>query len=354
MARINEMRMPTWATLGLNYLKEEKVGIENIEKKPYFKEKAATGIKEVEETFKGYKIGVSDISNKENKDYRNFGLDFEIDGKKETEFINLELNKENNTLVSNIDINSKKSSESSFLVSIFDDGSDNIYLNSRINARLEEDSFVKLVVVTNLNEKAININSIATYLNDRAILDVTYIEVGAGKSLVNITNILKGEESQVIENGVYFKSGDDFLDLLATNEHFGNDTDSSCMFNGALKDKAEKNFKGIVDLRRGCSKADGKIGDYSMMLSDEVINKSAPVLLNEEKEVSGNHAASVGRLNKEMLFYIMSRGFSKKQAEAMMLEANFAPALDKIEDENLRASIKEKVHHMNTRIDLWM
>ena len=80
MARINEMRMPTWATLGLNYVKEEKVGIENIEKKPYFKEKNATGIKEVEEAFKEYRVGVSDISNKENKELRNFGLDFDIDG----------------------------------------------------------------------------------------------------------------------------------------------------------------------------------------------------------------------------------------------------------------------------------
>ena len=349
MARINEMRMPTWATLGLNYLEESKLGIENIEKSSYFQKGEGRGIKEVGEVLKPYRTGISDISNKENEDFRNFGLDFDIDGEKETEFIKLELNKDNNILVSNIDINAQKSSKSSFLVSIFDDGSDDIYLNSRIRLRLEEESFVKLVVVTNLNEKAININSIASHLEDRAILDVSYIEVGAGKSLVNITNILKGEESKVIQNGVYFKEGDDFLDLLATNEHYGINTDSSCMFNGALKDRAEKNFKGIVDLRRGCTKADGKIGDYSMMLSDEVINKSAPVLLNEEKEVAGNHAASVGRLNKEMLFYIMSRGFSKKQAEAMMLEANFAPALDRIEDKELRQSIKEKVHQMNTK-----
>lgn len=52
-----------------------------------------------------------------------------------------------------------------------------------------------------------------------------------------------------------------------------------------------------------------------------------------------------------MLFYIMSRGFSKKQAEAMMLEANFAPAIDRIEDEALRTSIKEKVHQMNTKAE---
>ena len=50
-----------------------------------------------------------------------------------------------------------------------------------------------------------------------------------------------------------------------------------------------------------------------------------------------------------MLFYIMSRGFSKKQAESMMLEANFAPALDKIEDEELRKTIADEVHELNSR-----
>ena len=121
------------------------------------------------------------------------------------------------------------------------------------------------------------------------------------------------------------------------------------MFNGALKDNAHKNWKGVVDLKHGCSKADGKIGDYSMMFSDNVKNKTAPILLCAEKEVAGNHAASVGRLNKEMLFYIMSRGFDKKQAESMMLEATFSKALDKIEDESLRDELKETVHKMNTR-----
>ena len=208
---------------------------------------------------------------------------------------------------------------------------------------------MKLVVVVNLKNESTNLNSIATRLADRAELDVTYIEIGATKSMVNIRNILRGEEAKVIENGVYFKSEEEYLDLMTVNEHFGINTDSNTLFNGALKDKAVKNFKGIVDLRRGCTKADGKIGDYSMMLSDEVVNKSAPILLNEEKEVAGKHAASVGRMNKEMLFYIMSRGFSKKQAESMMLEANFAKALDKIEDDDLREKIAVEVHKLNSR-----
>ena len=346
MAKINEMRMPTWAYLGLNKADYDLV---EIEKQPYHKESQGENLSEVEKAFANETFGLAEEIKKENKDFRNFFQSFDIKEDRDTEFIDLKLDDENNILVSNIEINAEEGTSSSFLVNFSDSAKGKIFINSQILVNLKADSKVKLVVVVNLSEKSTNLNSIATRLADRAELDISYIEIGAEKSMVNIRNILRGEEAKVIENGVYFKSEEEYLDLMAVNEHYGNKTDSDSLFNGALKDKAVKNFKGIVDLRRGCTKADGKIGDYSMMLSDEVVNKSAPILLNEEREVSGNHAASVGRINKEMLFYIMSRGFSKKQVESMMLEANFAPALDKIEDEDLRAKIANQVHKLNSR-----
>lgn len=347
MTKINEMRAPTWAYLGLNNADYNLVEIKN---QPFYDKSVGEGLSQVEKAFEGETYGLSAKINKENKDFRNHFLGFDIDKDRQTEFINLEPNDENNILVSNIEINAKENTSSSFLVNFSDLASGKIFINSQILVNLEKDSKVKLVVVVNLKNESTNLNSIATRLADRAELDVTYIEIGATKSMVNIRNILRGEEAKVIENGVYFKSEEEYLDLMTVNEHFGINTDSNTLFNGALKDKAVKNFKGIVDLRRGCTKADGKIGDYSMMLSDEVVNKSAPILLNEEKEVAGKHAASVGRMNKEMLFYIMSRGFSKKQAESMMLEANFAKALDKIENDDLREKIAAEVHELNSRI----
>lgn len=346
MAKINEMRAPTWAYLGLNNADYDLVEIKN---QPFYDKSVGEGLSQVEKAFEGETYGLSSEINKENKDFRNHFLGFDIDKDRQTEFINLEPNDENNILVSNIEINAKENTFSSFLMNFSDLASGKIFINSQILVNLEKDSKVKLVVVVNLKNESTNLNSIATRLADRAELDVTYIEIGATKSMVNIRNILRGEEAKVIENGVYFKSEEEYLDLMAVNEHFGINTDSNTLFNGALKDRAVKNFKGIVDLRRGCTKADGKIGDYSMMLSDEVVNKSAPILLNEEKEVAGKHAASVGRMNREMLFYIMSRGFSKKQAESMMLEANFAKALDKIENEELRKEISSEVHKLNIR-----
>ena len=346
MARINEMRALTWAYLGLNKADYDLVEIKN---QPFYGNSVKEGQNQVQTAFAGETYGLSPEINKENRDFRNHFLSFDIDKNRETEFINLEMNDENNILVSSIEINARENTSSSFLVNFADLAQGKIFINSQILVNLEKDSKVKLVVVVDLKNDSTNLNSIATRLSDRADLDITYIEIGATKSMVNIRNILRGEEAKVVENGVYFKSKEEYLDLMTVNEHFGINTDSNTLFNGALKDKAVKNFKGIVDLRRGCTKADGKIGDYSMMLSDAVINKSAPILLNEEREVAGKHAASVGRMNKEMLFYIMSRGFSKKQAESMMLEANFAPALDKIEDEDLRKTIADEVHELNSR-----
>ena len=345
MSRLNEMRMYTWNSQGLNYV-DTNLGLK--EKQEYFKNSEGESIKDLEDAFKAYEYGLSDETKSENKEFRNFSIYRDVEGKKDFESIELKLDDENNILVAGIDINARENSESSFLITALGEG-ENLYLNSQVRVNVEKDAKVKLVVVTNFGKDSTNLQSINTIIGEDAVLDISYIEIGADYSIVNVKNILKGDRAQVIEDGIYFKEKDQFLDILANNDHYGNETDSDAMFNGALKDNAHKNWKGVVDLKHGCSKADGKIGDYSMMFSDNVKNKTAPILLCTEKEVAGNHAASVGRLNKEMLFYIMSRGFDKKQAESMMLEATFSKALDKIEDESLRDELKETVHKMNTR-----
>ena len=346
MDKLNEMRMYTWNSTGLNYINSD---LKEIENSSYFQASDSEDTIDLDEIFKDKVYGISKEVTDENKNFRNFNLYRDIDGKNETETIDLTLNNDNNILVSGIDIKANEESVSSFLINVNGNG-DKLYLNSQIRVNLEKRAKVKLVIATNLPVNSTNLQAVTTILGEEAMLDISYIEIGASKSIVNIKNILEGDRSIVIEDGIYFKEGDEFLDILATNEHWGNDTDSDAMFNGALKDQAIKNWKGVVDLRPGCVKANGKIGDYSMMFSDNVKNKTAPILLCAEKEVEGNHAASVGRLNKEMLFYIMSRGFDKKQAESMMLEAVFSKAIDKIEDQELREALRGKVREMNTRV----
>ena len=62
-----------------------------------------------------------------------------------------------------------------------------------------------------------------------------------------------------------------------------------------------------------------------------------------EEEVEGQHAASVGRLDESKLYYLRSRGLSESQARRLMVDARFAPAIEKIPLEELRTEVRETV-----------
>ena len=129
MAKINEMRMPTWAYLGLNKADYDLV---EIEKQPYNIESSGESLTEVEQAFKDETFGLAEEIKKENKDFRNFFQSFDIKEDRDTEFINLKLDDENNILVSNIEINAESGTSSSFLVNFSDTASDKIFINSQI------------------------------------------------------------------------------------------------------------------------------------------------------------------------------------------------------------------------------
>ena len=70
------------------------------------------------------------------------------------------------------------------------------------------------------------------------------------------------------------------------------------------------------------------------MLTDDVVNQSIPLILCAEEDVQGNHGASIGKLDEELLFYLMSRGFSEHEAIDMMAKAKIEALCRKIDDED--------------------
>ena len=64
-----------------------------------------------------------------------------------------------------------------------------------------------------------------------------------------------------------------------------------------------------------------------------------PMLLCTEEDVIGNHATASGKVNDKTLFYIMSRGISKKDAEKLIVKSNFNKLLNMIKDENIKEEI---------------
>ena len=80
-----------------------------------------------------------------------------------------------------------------------------------------------------------------------------------------------------------------------------------------------------------------------MLLSDKAKSLALPMLLCSEEDVEGNHSTSSGKVGNKELFYIMSRGFSKKEAEKLLVRAKFNKVLENIKDEDLKNQILNEI-----------
>ena len=78
-----------------------------------------------------------------------------------------------------------------------------------------------------------------------------------------------------------------------------------------------------------------------MLFSPHVRNRSVPLMLSHEGDVDGHHAVSIGRMDEDKLFYLMSRGLDERAAQQLIVEASFEPVLARIEQEELRTEIKD-------------
>jgi Fe-S cluster assembly scaffold protein SufB len=82
------------------------------------------------------------------------------------------------------------------------------------------------------------------------------------------------------------------------------------------------------------------------MLGDDVVNKTVPVILCSEEEVSGTHGASIGELDEETLFYFESRGIDKEKAENIMARASVERLVGLIENANEKELIEKTLQEV--------
>ena len=109
---------------------------------------------------------------------------------------------------------------------------------------------------------------------------------------------------------------------------------------GVLRENGFKLFRGTIDFRKGCAGAVGNEKEDVLLLDDAVVNQTIPLILCEEEDVEGNHGATIGKLDEELLFYLESRGMSEEAVYEMMARARIDAIAGKITDTGMREKIR--------------
>lgn len=299
-------------------------------------------ISEEKVNLKKLKYGLSKKIYKQIQENSNKNIKIEIK-KEEMVEVNFDFNKENSSLVCNIEIEAFEGSNGVIILK-YESKDDEVHFNnSQINIRCENSANLRIVFVNLLNTNSTNFVAIENVLEDEANLDFTIIDFGGKNSISNYYSNIKGLKAKSNLDAIYLGKDNQILDLNYIAELFGEKTEANINVQGAIKDNCKKHFKGTIDFKKGSKKAKGDENEYCMILSETAKSIALPMLLCTEEDVEGNHSTATGKVGPKELFYIMSRGFSEKEALKLMVRAKFNKVLDKIEDKELKEKILKEI-----------
>jgi Fe-S cluster assembly protein SufD len=162
---------------------------------------------------------------------------------------------------------------------------------------------------------------------------------GSKKGKTRIQNDLNGRGATSRVTGAYFADGDQHLDYDTFQEHIAPDCTSDFAFKGALRDHATAVWRGMIRVERDAQKTNAYQECRNLMLSPTTHAVPIPGLEILANDVRCTHGATVGRVDREQLFYLMSRGLRRPEAERLIVRGFFQDVLDRIELEPVREAV---------------
>lgn len=125
--------------------------------------------------------------------------------------------------------------------------------------------------------------------------------------------------------------------------HWGKNSDGQILKHGVMKDSASSIFNGIGKIEHGASKSNAEQESRVLMLSPNARGDANPILLIDEDDVTAGHAASVGRVDPLQLYYLMSRGITKQEAERLVIHGFLAPVVNVLPIEGVKKQLTEVI-----------
>ncbi len=154
---------------------------------------------------------------------------------------------------------------------------------------------------------------------------------------------LSGKGSSGRMSGFYFTDHDQHLDHDTQQNHLAPNTSSDLLFKGALTDTSRSVWQGMIYVAPGAQKTDGYQANRNLVLSRKARADSIPGLEILADDVRCTHGATVGKIDRDQVFYLRARGIPEKEAERMIVEGFFDPIMQRIPFEGVRERFQQAI-----------
>jgi Fe-S cluster assembly protein SufD len=213
------------------------------------------------------------------------------------------------------------------------------YSNAVTELFVEPAAKLEYVSLQNLSQETWHFASHHARVERDAELDWVAAGFGSKKGKTRIQNDLNGRGATSRVTGAYFADGTQHLDYDTFQEHIAPDCESDFAFKGALRDEATAVWRGMIRVEKDAQKTNAYQECRNLMLSPATHAVPIPGLEILANDVRCTHGATVGRVDREDLFYLMSRGLKQPEAERLVVRGFFQNVLDRIDLEPVREAV---------------
>lgn len=193
------------------------------------------------------------------------------------------------------------------------------------------------------------------YLNRRAVVaDQAQVEwsigmMNDGPTIGDFASELNGRESKSDAQVIAVSTGQQRVGVNTRVVNRGQQTVGNIVQRGILLDQSQLTFNGIGHIIHGAHGANAEQENRVLMLSDQARGDANPILLIDENDVLAGHAASIGQVDQEQMYYLMSRGIDAQTAQNLVIRGFLGPVIAGMPNNQMRqqliATVERKLIH---------
>ena len=229
------------------------------------------------------------------------------------------------------------------IVDVFNDTSENNFINIFYNFELDKDSILKNYKIDKLENNNIKYSFNNIDQEDNSISETFILSSGSNFLKNEINCNLNGKHSSAFVNGIFLLNEKKHHEIKTNINHLIENTKSYQLIKSVLEKDTKAVYQGKIFVNSKAQKTDGYQLSKSILLSETAEFNAKPELEIYADDVKCSHGSASGSLNEDSIFYLMSRGLNYKEAKELLINGFLLDVVEKITDNEIKNLIKTMI-----------
>ncbi len=193
-----------------------------------------------------------------------------------------------------------------------------------------KNSNVRYSSIENWSKNTYNLNTKRAIVHENSLMEWVNGNMGSKVTMLYPCSVLIGKNAKTNYVGIAFAGNGQNQDTGCKVYHLAPNTSSSIISKSISKEGGITNYRGLVDLKKGCVNSKTSVKCDGLMLDNESKAITIPSMQVSEDQVEASHEATIGKIGEEQLFYLMSRGLSREEATKMIVLGFIEPLIKEL------------------------